>query len=1162
MFDARLMRMVPEARRLIAADVALQWAALLANTALFAAIGLFFGALVEGTLESSFSLALAGAALCAIAVRFICQKKAAEYGARAASAAKCTIRQRVYDKLVSLGPGYADRTATARALHVCVEGSEQLESYFGSYVPQLFYAVLAPVTLFCCLAPFSLPAAVALVACVPLIPLSIVAIQRIAKRIMRGYWGSYVDLGETFLENIRGLATLKVFSADGRAHDRMNDQAESFRRSTMRLLRMQLNSITVMDLFAFGGAAVGIVAAIGQYADGAIGLGPACVIVLLSAEFFLPLRTLGSFFHTAMNGMAAADAMYEILDTPDPAEGSRRIERAAGVGVRCASLGYVYEDSDHPALASVDFEAPVGSFVGIAGESGSGKSTLAGVIAGTHAGFSGALSIGGIDAHDLARSSWSESVCLVSYSNYLFKGTIAENMRLASPHASVEEIWNALERCRVADFVRARGGLESCIDAGGGDLSGGQRQRIALARALLRDASVYVFDEATSNIDAESEAAIASVMHALTDEGKTVIAVSHRLALLRGASCIYAMQGGRVVERGCFDELAACDGGVFARLWNTQKELERIACAGASTPCAACDEPAGEEGEAHDYVPSKDEGATARVGKGVVMARLLALASPLAFVMTLAVFLGVAGFAAAIFVSVGAAFALLELTGFETGVAASAWVGLLVACALVRGPLRYGEQLCNHYVAFKVLALVRNKVFAQLRRLAPAKLDRRDQGDLVSLVTADVELLEVFFAHTISPVAIACIVSIGMTVFIAAQNPMLGAIALLSYIAVGAIMPLCASRAGGDGARDVRDGIGALNAFVLDSLNGLRETLQFGGQRARAAELKRRMRATAQADMVLKRRAATAFAATGACVLACDAAMMAASAALAHAHVVSPDQALLACVALFSSFGPVIALANLGSTLQGTLASGSRVLELLDESPQTEEVENGVVVEGFSGVRFDGVTFSYGSHRVLENVDMTIAPGSVVRIVGKSGAGKSTLLKMIMRFWDPDSGTVSISGVDARNVNTESLRAEIGFMTQHTHLFPGTVRDNLLIASPDAGDEELYAALEKASLRARVERLPHGLDGVIGACGEGLSGGERQRLGLARLFLRDAGLLLLDEPTSNLDSLNEAAILRALRDHGRGCAMAIVSHRPAMAALAAETYVLASSRSC
>lgn len=1162
MFDARLMRMVPETRRLIAVDVALQWTALLANTALFASVGLFFGALVEGAIGSSFPLVLTTIALCAIVVRFVCQKKAAEYGARAACAAKCTIRQRVYDKLVRLGPGYADRTATARALHVCVEGSEQLESYFGSYVPQLFYAVLAPVTLFCCLAPFSLPAAVALAACVPLIPLSIVAIQRIAKRIMRGYWGSYVDLGETFLENVQGLATLKVFSADGRAHERMNDQAESFRLSTMRLLRMQLNSITVMDLFAFGGAAVGIVAAIGQYAQGVIGLGPAFVIVLLSAEFFLPLRTLGSFFHTAMNGMAAADAMYEILDAPDPTDGSRRIERSSGVGVRCSSLGYSYGGSDNPALASIDFEAPIGSFVGIVGESGSGKSTLAGIIAGAHAGFAGELSIGGIDAHDLARSSWNEAVCLVSHSNYLFKGTIVENMRLASPHASLEEIWSALERCRVADFVRARGGLESCISADGSDLSGGQRQRIALARALLYDASVYVFDEAMSNIDAESEAAIASVMQALADEGKTVITVSHRLAFLRAASCIYVMHDGRVVERGRFDELAARDSGVFARLWNMQKELERIACVGDGAQHSVCDESVGEEGAAREPASSKDGDMTPRTGKGVVMTRLLALASPLAPVMILAVFLGVAGFAAAIFVSVGAAFALLELAEFETGVAASAWVGLLVACALVRGPLRYGEQLCNHYVAFKVLALIRDKVFAQLRRLAPAKLDQRDKGDLMSLVTADVELLEVFFAHTISPVAIAFIVSIGMTAFIAAQDPLLGAIALGSYVALGVIMPLCASRAGGDGARDVRDGIGELNAFVLDSLKGLRETLQFGGQRDRAAELERRMRATAHADMLLKRRAATAFAATGACVLVCDAAMLVASIVLVHAHAASPDQALLACVALFSSFGPVVALANLGSTLQGTLASGSRVLELLDESPCTKEVENGVAIEGFSGVRLDDVSFAYGSHRVLENVDMAIAPGNTVRIIGKSGAGKSTLLKMIMRFWDPDSGVVSISGVDARNANTESLRAEIGFMTQHTHLFSGTVRDNLLIARPDAEDGELYAALEKASLRTRIERLPHGLDSVIGTYGGDLSGGERQRIGLARLFLRDAGLLLLDEPTSNLDSLNEAAVLRALRNHGRGCAMAVVSHRPAMAALGAETYVLASSRSC
>ena len=449
---------------------------------------------------------------------------------------------------------------------------------------------------------------------------------------------------------------------------------------------------------------------------------------------------------------------------------------------------------------------------------------------------------------------------------------------------------------------------------------------------------------------------------------------------------------------------------------------------------------------------------------------------------------------------------------------------------------------------------MRDKVFFALRRLAPAKLEGRDKGDLVSLVTSDVELLEVFYAHTLSPAIIAFAVSAIMTAFIAAQSPALGALALAAYLVVGVAVPIVSSKAAGASGRAVRDRIGGMNAFVLDSLRGLSETLQFGRAGERSRELAERMRVQAREEERLKGAIALWMAVVGALVLAFDIAMLATASHLAMRGAIGVDAAVLATAALMSSFGPVVAVANLGTTLQQTLASGARVLDLLDEEPQTEEVADGADLSGFDGASARRVGFSYGGARVLQDVDVEVRPGEVVRIAGRSGAGKSTLLKLFMRFWDADKGVVEVSGHDIRRVNTASLRENEGFMTQETHLFEGTLRENLMLVKPDATEEELARAVASASLSSLVERLPRGLDTTLGELGDGLSGGERQRLGLARVFLHDAPFVLLDEPTSNLDSLNEAAILRALAGNRAGKTIVIVSHRESVAAIADRTY--------
>lgn len=525
-----------------------------------------------------------------------------------------------------------------------------------------------------------------------------------------------------------------------------------------------------------------------------------------------------------------------------------------------------------------------------------------------------------------------------------------------------------------------------------------------------------------------------------------------------------------------------------------------------------------------------------------VMGRLVGLVRPFAGFMALAVALGLAGHLAATFVTVLGGVAVLGALGEPVGLGTVAALWAMGACALVRGPLRYGEQACNHYIAFKLLALVRDRVFTALRRLAPAKLEGRDKGDLVALVTSDIELLEVFFAHTVSPVLIAVLFSAVMVAFIGSFSPWLGLVALLAYVAVGAVVPVAASRAAGDAGAEVRAKAGALASYVLDGLRGIAEVVQYGRGEERLAGMAARTRGLLADEARLKRVGGLDTAATGAVIMAFDLAMLVSAAALYGQGAVTFSGVLVPTLALMGSFGPVVALANLGATLQQTIASGNRVLDILDEEPQVADVVGRPEV-GFSGASASHVDFSYGDGPVLAGVSVDVPEGSVVGLVGRSGSGKSTLLKLFMRFWDVQGGSVAVSGTGVADVNTCNLRDLEGYMTQDTHLFHDSIRNNLRIARLDATDDEIEAACRAASVHDFIAGLPQGYDTPVGELGDTLSGGERQRLGLARAFLHDASFLLLDEPTSNLDSLNEAQVLRSLAEGRDGRTVLLVSHR-------------------
>ena len=536
-----------------------------------------------------------------------------------------------------------------------------------------------------------------------------------------------------------------------------------------------------------------------------------------------------------------------------------------------------------------------------------------------------------------------------------------------------------------------------------------------------------------------------------------------------------------------------------------------------------------------------------------IMLRLMGLVRPLTGYMCLAIAMGLAGHLCAAFITVFGGYAIIQvLNGLALG---HLFAGMLLF-ALLRGFLRYGEQACNHFIAFKLLALIRDRVFHALRRLCPAKLEGKDRGNLISLITSDIELLEVFYAHTISPACIALLFCLVMVCFIGSYHPALGFLALAAYAVVGVVIPVVTSRCSGDDGLRFRTGSGRLSAFVLDSLRGLSETIQYDQGTCRMAEMNRQSDDLARDEARMKRTAGRNTAVTNTAILVFDLAML-----FLSAYLVGFEGSLVTTLALMSSFGPVVALAALGATLQNTFAAGSRVLDILEEQPVVEEV-TGKPELAFQGASAENVTFSYGEEVILNDLSLEIPENRIIGINGRSGSGKSTLLKLFMRFWPTRQGSVSLSGTNVAHINTRNLRELESFMTQQTHLFQDSIRNNLRIARLDATDEQIIAACKKASVHDFIMGLPQGYDTRVGELGDTLSGGERQRLGLARAFLHDAPFLLLDEPTSNLDSLNEAVILRSLQAERAGKTVLLVSHRKSTMGIADRVYTIEQGRMC
>lgn len=1194
MVDKRLFTLVPGVRRLVIAKIVWLWVGLLADIALAASLVMIVAPLVgrHGPIAVPASDIWAWIAVFAVTaiIRFVAHRFATALGTLAAERVKLGLRSALYRKMLSLGPSYAQHTRTSDVVQLTGEGVDQVQSFFESFLPQLGFAILAPLTLFAVIAPINMPTAVTLLVCAPLIVIIVGLIAMRTAKTFRKYWGKYTDMGAVFLDDLQGLETLKTFDADGRAAEKMNREAEEFRVMTMRVLQIQLRSLTAMDVVAYGGAAAGIFVAVWQFmhggnqafgnllvseprlADPLLGLSGVLFVILMAVDFFLPLRQLGSYFHVAMNGMTSSKRIFALLDVPGPQYGTQTLPAGADLGVRAESLGFAYgEDDAKPALHDVTLTMPARSLTAIVGESGSGKSTLAALIAGELEGYTGSLRFvdGGatVELRDCSEDALMRAVSIVGARSHLFAGTLRDNLLMAKPDATDEELRRALADAHILDFIDAQpDGLDMRIEQDAANLSGGQRQRIAVARALLRDTPIMIFDEATSSVDADSERLIMETVHKLA-EHKTVLLITHRLADAIAADTIAVFAEGGCVETDTHDALIAADG-VYATMFRTQQDVEQVGkrkehadirYAQNLTEQSRAAEADGSDDPAATTQAAKKNAPHEEISTMRLIGRLLGQVGSLRPLMIVACVFGTLGHVAATFLPVFGTMALFAAFGRPVWGMSAGWaLALMIVCALIRGAMRYCEQYMNHNLAFRLLALFRAKMFAALRRLAPAKLAGKGKGDLVSMVTTDVELLEIFFAHTISPTVIAISTTLIYTVALLFLSPWFALLLVVAHLFIGVVVPkLFAGALHGVGGR-IRKESARLDDMVLDDMHGLEQIIRFGQGEARLSRIERSSRALWAQRVELSARNATYGGLDHVIIVlvsACAAFLTLALALTTNADMAS---AVTALVLVVSSFGPTLALSALPASLTQTFASARRLFALMDETPAV--VEHGTLAPQYDGMRMDGVTFAYDSAAspVLDDVTLDVPVSGILGLQGPSGRGKSTMLKLLMRYWDPQSGAVTLSGDALPDVDAHTRRKLQTMMSQETYLFDGTIADNLRIAAPDATEDDIREALRKASVLQLVNTLPQGVDTPVGELGGRLSEGERQRIGLARMFLRDARLYLFDEPTSRLDSLNEAYILQSINGlvEESGAAVVLVSHRESTMKIADEVRVV------
>ena len=1050
------------------------------------------------------------------------------------------MRRELYERALVLGPGALDQKRAGDVLVSLVEGVDQLETYYGEYLPQVAVAALTPIGIFIFMAFLDVPTAAIYL---------VFAVFTLFAPLLFHHWNAkssakrrevYGDLSAEFLDSVQGLATLKAFGQSRARGNMLAEKARDVYRRTMRILLMNVGTTGATWFGITAGAAVALGFGAVRVADDSMSLATLLVVLMLGVEVFRPLRELTMLYHKGMLGMSAATAVFDLLDAKPQVEDVKGESGAAPVlqpTLKFENVSFAYPTGRDNAVSNLSFELKAGETLGVVGRSGAGKSTLVWLGLRFFDPQEGRILLGGQDIRTMPLATLRKHVAVVAQDTYLFHGTVADNLRLGNPNATPEEMQEAARAANADQFITSLpNGYDTVIGERGIRLSGGQRQRIAIARALLKDAPILLLDEALSNVDTENESIIQQALNRLM-AGRTTLVIAHRLSSVIAADRIMVLDEGRLAEEGKHRQLMA-QGGVYRSLMEAQMEAEAVELAPLLATASAVG-PGGVEnyhGEwtgrgSQEYLqePSIISATAEEMSWFRVFGRLLALVSPWKTALTFTFILGILR----VFVLIG-----IGVTGalIVRQVALGEPFGLLLALlgvmAVLTPILHWAESWVSHDMAFRLLAEMRIAMYEKLDPLSPAYLVRRRSGDIVGLVTSDIETVEYFFAHTIAPAFVAVTVPGAVLITLAIfQWPL--ALILLPFLFLVALTPFYANKTLDRVASRSRQQLGEINAHMVDSVQGMREIVAFGHEEQRLAEVQENQRKFAAYRVTFFKHLTIQKVAIEVCIGLGGIAVLGAGAYFAtQGNLTGTLLPLLSLIAL-SSFIPVSEVAQVGKQLADTLGSSRRVFAVHDE-PVPVQDGKGVhepreAAQG-SAVAFEEVDFTYGRGlpQALKKVEFNVEPGQTVAIVGRSGAGKTTSAHLLLRFWDPTEGTINLDAHNLKEFELDELRQSIALVSQDTYLFNTSIRENLKVAKPDATDEEIVAAAKQANADEFIAAMPEGYDTNVGERGVQLSGGQRQRIAIARAVLKGAPVLVLDEATSHLDAVNERLVRQAL----------------------------------
>jgi len=1144
-FDRRLWQLTRGLRGCIALAVLLGLVASVVGIARFAILGVLLSGVFNGAGFVAIAIPALGVAA-AVALRGVVDHHRTMISHRTATRVQEDLRGRLYDKIATLGPAWFAGERTGGVMLSIVDGVEQLQTFFGQYVPQVTIAALTPVAIFVFIAFWDVPVATVMLVFALVTLIAPTVFLHIERRSSHGRQGALKSFGSEFLDGVQGLPTLKAFGQSGAYGRRLADRARELCDSSLRVISIGVMTRGITDCGVAVGAAAALSLAAWRVSHGLMSIQALLIVLMAGTEVFRPLRDLRMVLHQGILGQSAAVGINALF-AAQPLVPAQSIDRRRTSGPLLPTIAFedvyfAYPGGRGAAHDGLSFTVAAGEKIGIVGPSGSGKSSIARLLLRLFDPQRGTVRIGGYDLKTLDPEALGRMIAVVHQDTYLFYGTVEENLRLGKPDAEREEIEAAARDANAHEFIMALPhGYSAMIGERGIMLSGGQRQRLAIARALLRDAPILILDEALSSVDAENEAVIQQAIDRLS-AGRTTLILAHRLSSVIGADRILVLDKGRIVETGRHAELIRRDG-AYRRLMGGQAEEREDELAFAADDPRARDY--GDRGEIEasgETATDAMASAAAAVGWGATLGTLVQIIKPWRRRFGIVVTSGIARVAA--FIGVGVLSAL-AVAAVKTGSPFGYLLILLGLAAPLAGLLHWLESWLAHDIAYRLLAELRIDLFRKLDSLAPAYLVRRRSGDLVALANQDIETIEYFFAHTVAPALVAILVP--STVLVALTLvawPI--AMALLPFVLFAGLAPvLMRARIDRLGA-DARDTLGLLGAYVTETIQGLADLVAFqamDGRRRGFMDLVRgyqRIRLELLRD--LSSQTAQLEIATGLGGLA----VAVVGARLAAEHQLAATTLPLLILLALASFLPISEIANVSRQLADTIASTRRYYAVQREQPAvTDGPLYPPAPAGGSAIRFEGVNFSYpGARRpALSDIQLEVPAGSTIALVGPSGAGKTTIANLLLRFWDPNGGRILIDGVDLHDFQLDHLRARMSLVSQDTYLFNDTLRANVLLARPEAGETAIRRALEQAALADFVASLSEGLDTMVGERGVQLSGGQRQRVAIARAFLKNAPTLILDEATSHLDAVSEAQVREALDALMRNRTTIVIAHR-------------------